>query len=290
MASDRDLFRSEPVWSTLRFGFDLTPGAAAPGGSILSGNFAGAAQVDRTLFAFSYGISDTDAVKAGFGRNTKPRRDHTVLDRAGLVPIGGAMEIESISIQPQMILRPTSLATIDSRIDDNPGDQDITADWIGLRGAAVAKELRTLLLQYLDRAGVFFWSYGEGEKRNYLGSLAMLTAQGELADDGGLAHHVGSPLVLPEKISWTMTGDAREFRVGYELKQDIHNPQFAVAATFPATSEGLAIATTAAALGVTSDGINPPNAGAWFAVLDLKVYLQGFRREILKGGMFSPGL
>ena len=284
MPTDRDLFRSEPVWSTIRLAYDLTPSPA--GGSIFSGNFAGQAQADKVLFAFSYGISDTDAVKAGFGGATKPRRDMTVLDRAGIVPLGGSMDIQAITIMPQMILTPSSLATIDTRIDDTPGAQHHTSDWSGaLTPAGVSdKELRTLLLDLAARALVPFWSYGEGEKRNYLGTLDTLVPQGALIDGSGHAGFIGKTLVLPEMIPWTMTGDTREFRVGFEIRQDQHNPAFAVAETFPATGPGTGFASLAAALGAVFGGVNPPAAGTIWANIDYKVFLHGVRREIMRAG------
>jgi hypothetical protein len=199
------------------------------------------------------------------------------------------MEIEQISVEPLLLLRPSSLKDIDSRVNDNSGDQNLTADWIGA-GRGIVKELRTLLLDLLNRGAVFFWSYGEGEKRNYLGDLATLIPHGALSDDSGHAHSYGAgPLVLPEKILWSNLGDGREFRIGLELRQDIHNPQFTPAAVFPATDIGLALASIAAALGAITNGIDAPNPGSLFAVLDLRVFLHGARRELATQNQAGPG-
>lgn len=273
--ADRDRFRSEPVWSMVRFGLDLT--ALAAPGFILTGVFAGQAQLDKVLWAFSYGISDTDMVKAGFGRNTKPRRDHTVLDRAGIVPLGGVMEIESITILPKLLQTPSDLTSVDTRIDDNQGSQNWLADWIGSENSG--SQLRSQIIAWLDRVLVPFWSYGEGEKRNYLSKCSQLVPNGH-PYDGRVMQFMGAPLVLNEKIRWRNKGDSREFRVGFEIRLDEKSEVWAAPATFPATSVGRAIARRYEAMGIVSAGNAATAAGLAFATLDLEVFLHGYRKEL----------
>lgn len=294
-AADRDLYRSEPVWSMIRLGFDLTPNVVPV--SILTGPFAAQAQADKVLFAFSYGISDTDAVKAGFGTGTKPRRDHTCLDRAGIVPQGGEMEIEAIALEPMMITTPVfarnTIPTPDQLVSDLIGAQRMTADWLGAESAtgkgAGSKELRSLLLDLCNRALVPFWSYGEGEKRNYLPGMTELPSHGKVADEGGHGIFSGSPLILPERVPWTNSGDTREFRVGFEIRQEqkqVSLPGAPIVA--PATGTYELVHGIAAALGVNWNGATPPGElddPVWFACLDIKVILHGVRREIQKAGL-----
>jgi len=293
MAADRDLYRSEPVWSMIRLGFDLTPNAVPV--SILTGPNAAQAQADKVLFAFSFGISDTDAVKGGFGTGTKPRRDHTCLDRAGIVPQGGEMEIESITIEPQLLLTPTVVAANnvvpppDALVSDLIGAQRFTGDFIGQGNKAgnATKELRSLLLDIANRALVPFWSYGEGEKRNYLPGLAELPSMGKVRDDQGHGMFNGSPLVLPERIPWSNAGDTREFRVGFEIRQELKGIPMVAAPAPGATNAYATILAIATALGIDWAGgvIGEFDYKVWFAVLDFKVILHGVRREVQKAGL-----
>jgi hypothetical protein len=259
----------------VRVGLNLTAVAAPQ--FMLTSTFNAQAQQDKVLWAFSYGISDTDMVKAGFGKNTKPRRDHTVLDRAGIVPLGGVMEIESITVLPKILYTPSLLTDVDTRVDDNNASQIWVADWIGSESGGA--QLRSQIVNWLDRVLVPFWSYGEGEKRNYLAACSQLVPNG-YPYDGRLMQFMGAPLVLNEKIRWRNKGDSREFRVGFEIRVDEKNEVWVAPATSPATSAGRAILERYKALGITSAGNAATADGLAFATLDLQVLLHGYRKEL----------